>query len=63
MQRLGDGGTRPPPTPRSRCPRPYLPQDLQTYGERPSISYGSWQYAAPYGYVWYPTGAAGWRPY
>ena len=25
--------------------------------------YGSWQYAAPYGYVWYPTVAAGWRPY
>lgn len=25
--------------------------------------YGSWQYAAPYGYVWYPTVAPDWRPY
>jgi len=41
---------------------PYLPQDLQTYGST-FDRYGSWQYAAPYGYVWYPTVAAGWRPY
>ena len=50
-----------PSTPRSRPP--YLPQDLQTLRQRRSISYGSWQYAAPYGYVWYPTVAADWRPY
>ena len=41
---------------------PYLPQDLQTYGST-FDRYGSWQYAAPYGYVWYPTVGAGWRPY
>ena len=40
----------------------YLPQDLQTYGST-FDRYGSWQYAAPYGYVWYPRVAAGWRPY
>src|SRR6185295_1256944 len=40
----------------------YLPSDLQTYGTT-FDRYGSWQYAAPYGYVWYPTVAPGWRPY
>jgi hypothetical protein len=40
----------------------YLPQDLQPYGGT-FDRYGSWQYAAPYGYVWYPTVASGWRPY
>ena len=40
----------------------YLPQDLQTYGNT-FDRYGSWQYAAPYGYVWYPTVAPDWRPY
>jgi hypothetical protein len=25
--------------------------------------YGSWGYQAPYGYVWYPRVAVGWRPY
>lgn len=40
----------------------YLPQDLQTYGQT-FDQYGSWQYEAPYGYVWYPTVAADWRPY
>ena len=40
----------------------YLPQDLQTYGNT-FDRYGSWQYAAPHGYVWYPTVAPGWRPY
>jgi Family of unknown function (DUF6600) len=40
----------------------YLPQDLRGYGGT-FDRYGSWQYAAPYGYVWYPTVAAGWRPY
>src|SRR5689334_7949113 len=40
----------------------YLPQDLQTYA--PMLDrYGYWQYAAPYGYVWYPAVGAPWRPY
>jgi hypothetical protein len=40
----------------------YLPQDLQGYGNTFDRD-GSWQYAAPYGYVWYPAVAPGWRPY
>jgi hypothetical protein len=40
----------------------YLPRDLQMYSGALDQS-GSWQYAAPYGYVWYPSVAAGWRPY
>lgn len=40
----------------------YLPQDLQMYGGTMQ-RYGSWGYDAPYGYVWYPTVAADWRPY
>jgi len=40
----------------------YLPQDLQRYGSTLDQN-GSWQYAAPYGYVWYPTVAPSWRPY
>jgi hypothetical protein len=40
----------------------YLPRDLQTYAGTLD-QYGSWQYAAPYGYVWYPSVSAGWRPY
>jgi hypothetical protein len=40
----------------------YLPQDLRTYGST-FDRYGSWQYDAPYGYVWYPTVDPGWRPY
>jgi hypothetical protein len=40
----------------------YLPRELQTYGGTLD-RYGSWQYEAPYGYVWYPTVAAEWRPY
>jgi hypothetical protein len=40
----------------------YLPQDLQTYGST-FDRYGSWQYAAPHGYVWYPSVAPDWRPY
>src|SRR5207244_10486550 len=40
----------------------YLPSDMQTYS--PVFDeYGDWQYAQPYGYVWYPRVAAGWRPY
>ena len=40
----------------------YLPADLRTYGGT-FDRYGSWQYSAPYGYVWYPSVAADWRPY
>jgi hypothetical protein len=40
----------------------YLPRDLQIYAGT-FDQYGSWQYAAPYGYVWYPSVSAGWRPY
>jgi FecR protein len=40
----------------------YLPRDLQIYAGTLD-QYGSWQYAAPYGYVWYPSVSAGWRPY
>ena len=40
----------------------YLPQDLQAYGNT-FDRYGSWQYSAPDGYVWYPTVAPDWRPY
>jgi hypothetical protein len=40
----------------------YLPPDLHTYGST-FDRYGSWQYSAPHGYVWYPTVAPGWRPY
>ncbi len=40
----------------------YLPSDLQPYG-RDFDQYGSWQYDAAYGNVWYPTVAADWRPY
>jgi hypothetical protein len=40
----------------------YLPQELDTYGTTLDQN-GAWQYAAPYGYVWYPTVAPDWRPY
>ncbi len=42
--------------------RPYLPPALQMYGGT-FDQYGQWQYAAPYGYVWYPRVAPTWRPY
>ena len=42
--------------------RKYLPASVQPYG--PVFDqYGDWRYAAPYGYVWYPRVAVGWRPY
>lgn len=41
---------------------PYLPQDLQYYGNEFDRD-GTWQYDASYGNVWYPTVAADWRPY
>ncbi|PWT81050.1 MAG: hypothetical protein C5B57_11260 [Blastocatellia bacterium] len=40
----------------------YLPGDLRMYGGTLD-RYGSWQYAEPYGYVWYPTVAPNWQPY
>jgi hypothetical protein len=46
----------------SASPTQYLPRDLQMYAGTLD-QYGSWQYAAPYGYVWYPSVSAGWRPY
>jgi len=40
----------------------YLPDEVRAYG--PVFDqYGTWQYQSSYGYVWYPTVAAGWRPY
>jgi hypothetical protein len=41
---------------------PYLPPPVQAYGGT-FDRYGSWQYNAPYGYVWYPSAPVGWRPY
>ena len=40
----------------------YLPSDLNVYASSLDEG-GSWDYLAPYGYVWYPTVAATWRPY
>jgi hypothetical protein len=40
----------------------YLPQDLRVYGGT-FDHYGSWQYHTSYGYVWYPSVDAAWRPY
>ena len=40
----------------------YLPADVRIYGST-FDQYGSWSYAAPYGYVWYPRVAPTWRPY
>jgi hypothetical protein len=40
----------------------YLPAEVRYYSgvfDR----YGTWEYEQPYGYVWYPTVAVGWRPY
>jgi hypothetical protein len=40
----------------------YLPRDLRMYAGT-FDRYGSWRYAEPYGYVWYPAVASDWRPY
>ncbi len=40
----------------------YLPTEVQPYASA-FDQYGSWQYNTSYGYVWYPSVAAGWRPY
>jgi FecR protein len=39
-----------------------LPYELRPYA--PVLEeYGRWDYLAPYGYVWYPSVSASWRPY
>jgi hypothetical protein len=40
----------------------YLPRDLYAYSST-FDAHGTWGYQAPYGNVWYPTVAPGWRPY
>jgi hypothetical protein len=40
----------------------YLPGEVRPYAATLD-QYGSWSYAADYGYVWYPKVAVGWRPY
>jgi hypothetical protein len=40
----------------------YLPRDLYAYSST-FDQHGAWSYQAPYGNVWYPTVAPGWRPY
>jgi len=40
----------------------YLPEDLSVYGATLDQS-GSWEDMQPYGYVWFPAVAPGWRPY
>ena len=47
---------------RSAASTQYLPSDLRAYGGTFDQN-GAWQYEAPYGYVWYPSVAPGWRPY
>jgi Family of unknown function (DUF6600) len=48
----------PPSTPSGQ----YLPAELRAYSGTLDRN-GSWQYSAPYGYVWYPSVAADWQPY
>ncbi len=40
----------------------YLPSELK-YDSGSFDNYGTWNYEATYGYVWYPRVAVGWRPY
>jgi hypothetical protein len=40
----------------------YLPAEVRPYAAALD-QYGSWNYDAAYGYVWYPRVAVGWRPY
>jgi hypothetical protein len=40
----------------------YVPPPIYSYSGV-LAQYGSWGHAAPYGYVWYPTVAVGWKPY
>jgi hypothetical protein len=39
-----------------------LPSELRPYSAT-FDAYGQWDYMAPYGYVWYPSVDASWRPY
>jgi hypothetical protein len=39
-----------------------LPSELRVYSDVLD-HHGRWEYASPYGFVWYPTVAVGWRPY
>lgn len=40
----------------------YLPAEVRPYGAT-LARYGTWRHEPTYGYVWYPTVRAGWRPY
>jgi hypothetical protein len=40
----------------------YLPSELRPYSAT-FDQHGTWNYEASYGYVWYPTVTAAWRPY
>jgi Family of unknown function (DUF6600)/FecR protein len=40
----------------------YLPETVRSYSST-FDTYGNWRYDTSYGYVWYPTVRAGWRPY
>ncbi len=40
----------------------YLPEPVRPYS-RDFDRYGTWRHEPAYGYVWYPTVSAGWRPY
>jgi hypothetical protein len=40
----------------------YLPPEVRGYAGT-FDRYGSWRHEEPYGYVWYPRVATGWRPY
>jgi hypothetical protein len=40
----------------------HLPAELRAYGPE-FDQYGQWDYVAPYGNVWLPSVAVGWRPY
>ena len=40
----------------------YLPTEVHYYAGA-FDRHGDWSYEAPYGYVWYPRVAVGWRPY
>ncbi|HTK30082.1 MAG TPA: DUF6600 domain-containing protein [Vicinamibacterales bacterium] len=60
--RVVAGAVERQPAPRVSAPSPYLPENLQTYA--PTLDEnGTWEYDAPYGYVWYPNVDAEWRPY
>ncbi|MEO8523010.1 MAG: DUF6600 domain-containing protein [Acidobacteriota bacterium] len=41
---------------------PYLPEEVRPYAASFART-GNWRYESSYGYVWYPSVAAAWRPY